>query len=494
MIDRQYMLRINNLSRKQSRPITQAYELNRVFGALLAIVLAICSSMTIADSAHDSAMPHPSCLDFDPQTSLRNDFLIDPLVLSCNPDRSDAEVFDYFGFTTYERPRDFAGERLGSLGYQRFVADDGSAVYLLRTESGGNAVSVEIMTGKEVKNANRHLLEQGQLHSTGENCQGVTDIWIEPDGAIHLISELSAYEAVQALLLPNSGPPSASQQSKLLQVLLNQQQQDDYLNFQRACAVTAEYRLDSTNLQLQLTMLRFDLDDELSESAFNWFQSLLPASENLDVAMILEDDLPKIRGMLLAPFTSQYQFSVAEQQDQSITNFLEQLKSAVKQRDIAVLLDLTATDVMLGFGGSGGHQDLQSWLTQDSADEDWQSLDKMLALPEIQLSSDVFCVPFTGCVGSELIDFSFDSYITIQADTPLHALPTEDAPVLRKLNFERVEWQSPYDKNARFRLVETFAGERGYIDKAFLRSPFDMRMEIASTSQGWLIQSILSGD
>ncbi|WP_304917179.1 hypothetical protein [Methylophaga sp.] len=456
--------------------------------------MAIYSAMATANIDHESAEIYPSCLDIDPRTSLRNDFLLEPLDLNCPQTGSSSDVFDYFGYTTYERPRDTAGERLGSLGYQRFVADDGAAVYLLRTESGGNAVSTEIMTGKEVKKSTQRLLEQGQLHSTGENCQGITDIWIEPDGAIHLISELSAYEAVQALLLPNSGPPSASQQSKLLQALLDHQQQNDYLDFQQACAVTAEYRLDSTNLQLQLTMLRFDLDDELSESAFNWFQLLLPVSDNLNVAMILEDDLPNMRDMLLAPFTNQYQFAVTEQQNQSITNFLEQLKSAVKQRDIAVLLDLTATDVMLGFGGSGGHQDLQSWLTQDSADEDWQSLDKILALPGIQLSSDVFCVPFTGCVGSESVDFSFDSYITIQADTSMHALPTEDAPVLRKLNFERVEWQSPYDENARFRLVETFAGERGYIDKAFLRSPFDMRMEIVSTSQGWLIQSILSGD
>jgi hypothetical protein len=128
MIDPQYILRINNLSRKYSRPITQAYELNRAFGALLAIVLAICSSMTLADSDHDSAMPHPSCLDFNHQTNSHNDFLLAPLDLTCNPDRSDADVFDYFGFTTYERPRDSAGERLGSLGYQRFVADDGAAV------------------------------------------------------------------------------------------------------------------------------------------------------------------------------------------------------------------------------------------------------------------------------------------------------------------------------------------------------------------------------
>ncbi|THF72606.1 MAG: hypothetical protein E8F57_00455 [Methylophaga nitratireducenticrescens] len=76
----------------------------------------------------------------------------------------------------------------------------------------------------------------------------------------------------------------------------------------------------------------------------------------------------------------------------------------------------------------------------------------------------------------------------------MYALPMDNAQVLRKLNFERVEWQYPYDDKARFRLVQTFAGERGYIDKALLRSPFDMRMEIVSTPQDWLIQSILSGD
>ncbi|ODN66344.1 hypothetical protein [Methylophaga muralis] len=487
-------IRYIHLSRKHLLPNKQPGMPSRAMGALLVMLMAIYSAMAKANIDHESAEIHPSCLDIDPRTSLRNDFLLEPLDLNCPQTGSSSDVFDYFGYTTYERPRDPAGERLGSLGYQRFAADDGAALYLLRIESGGNAVSTEIMTGKEVKKSNQRLLEQGQLHSAGEDCQGVSDIWIEPDVAIHLVVELSAYEALQALLLPTSGPPSASRKTQLLNALLKQQQQDDYQDFRRACAVTAEYRLDSASMQLQLTMLRFDIDDERSKDAFNWFQSLLPASENLDVAMILEDDLPNIRDKLMAPFKDQYQFAVPQQPDETFSIFFQQLKSAVERRDIVALLEMTTKDVMLGFGGSGGHQDLQSWLTHDNADDDWQSLSEMLAIPGIQLSPEVFCVPYPGCVGSESAYFSFDTYITIQPNTPMYALPMDNAQVLRKLNFERVDWQYPYDDKARFRLVQTFAGERGYIDKALLRSPFDMRMEIVSTPQGWLIQSILSGD
>jgi len=467
--------------------------LNLIAVSMIAILIAHPTKAE-EDIVQNSAFPHPSCLDFDHSTGLLNDFLVAPLDLNCNQAESNADVYDYFGFTSYERPRDPAGERRGALGYQRFEANDGAALYLFRTEVGGNAVFTEILTGREIKMANTYLLEQGQIHSTGEDCQGVTDVWTEPNNSLHVSIELSVYEALQAVLLPQSGPPSSSQKSKLLNALLSQQDEEYHLYYQQSCSVTAEYRLDSTNLQLQLTSLRFDNDNGISELAFNWFKSLLPASENLKVGILIEENLPDLRDKLLARFKNHYQFVSPTLINQTLSAFINQLQTAVKQKDLDGFVGMTSEDVMLGFGGSGGHQDLQNWLTNENADDDWQNLNAMLAIPGIQMSSDAFCVPYPSCVSNESTDFSIDTLLTVKANTPLYALPEDDAIVIRDLHFEQVEWQYPYDENARFRLVETFAGERGYVDKGLLRSPFDMRMEITRTDKGWLIQSILSGD
>lgn len=462
--------------------------------ALLVAVLTVQSANAEEVIGQHPAFPHPSCLDFDLGTGLLNDYLVAPIDLNCNQAKSNADVYDYFGFTTYERPRDPAGERRGALGYQRFEADDGAALYLFRTEVGGNAVFSSILTGREVKQGDTYLLEQGQLHSTGEDCQGVKDVWTEPNNTLHVSIELSVYEALQAFLLPDAGPPSSSQRSKLLDAILREQDKEHYADYQRSCSVTAEYLLDSASMELQLTSLRFDIENSISELAFNWFKSLLPASENLDVGVLIEDDLRALRNKLLPGFITQYQLVPPSPPNQTISLFIDRLYAAVQQKDIDTLLKMTSEDVMLGFGGSGGHQDLQNWLTQESADDDWENLETMLAIPGILMSPEVFCIPFPGCKANESTDFSIDTLIAIKADIPLYALPKDDALVIRNLDFERVEWQYPFDENARFKLVETFAGERGYVDKTLLRSPLDMRMEIALTEKGWLIQSILSGD
>src|SRR5690606_33250276 len=183
--------------------------------------------------------------------------------------------------------------------------------------------------------------------------------------------------------------------------------------------------------------------------------------------------------------------------DTGFASFAAHLRHAVRQRDDEALISMTEPQVMLGFGGSGGHATLRLWLQHpETANVYWRGLEQMLQLGSVRMGADVFCLPYTSCLDHKLV--ANDPYavlIVTGPDTPLLERPTTDARALRTLDddvVQRAELSGMEDD--RFQRVQVHDGEIGYIDRTALRSPLDLRMEVVRGESGWRIRSVVGGD
>lgn len=184
--------------------------------------------------------------------------------------------------------------------------------------------------------------------------------------------------------------------------------------------------------------------------------------------------------------------------DAAFSAFTERLKRAVDERDIEALISMTAPDIMLGFGGSGGHADLRNWLEHaEIAPDIWQQFEDMLPLGAVREGPDAYCFPYTGCLPTRLLAGldPFTTVIVTAAQADLLTAPNDDATVVRPLDHDILEVADvPSAYGAAYLRVRDIEGNDGFVLRSKVRFVIGPRIQVNRTEHGWRIQSLVSGD
>jgi hypothetical protein len=189
--------------------------------------------------------------------------------------------------------------------------------------------------------------------------------------------------------------------------------------------------------------------------------------------------------------------------DPAFARFRTRLETAVARRDARALVTLSAPDILLGFGGSGGLGDLRRLLDHATTRRTlWRELEAITALGAVRAGPDAFCMPYPSCAPEEngpthsLIGFDpLHTVVVVRPDARFRRSAEPAATVIRRLD-HAVMTRLPADASTPDTVwrVRDADGRVGYIDSADARMLAGPRMEVARGNDGWRIVSLVSGD
>lgn len=465
-----------------------------------ALLLAL-TSIAPGSLANTDFVPHPACLDLDLYPLSQQKHLPATLPLSnCAAAETAGPIEDQLGFITYQRPRDNAGNPLGSVGYQRMAGRNAEVAYLLQTNSGGNAVFLELLTGREQPGAAGLELLDARRYGLGDHCNNeLVALWNEPDDSLRMTLRASGLTLLQALVAPRGLPPEVRRDMPTVRALFDSDALNRLESQERLCPGVIEYQLQPPHTEWELQRVSIDVSEPDDESFLEQLVELVPALSNDGAAMLLEEHLPALRAKLLSALQPPRMPPPAgDQSDPDYLTFVQSLRNSVQSRNAGALQALTAADVMLGFGGSGGHADLQQWLsTPQIAEPLWQELEKLLQLGSLRMGANTVCLPYTSCAPERIPEnyTPFATLVVTQNDARLLEHPQADARVLRILDYDVLQVADPLEEpEADFVQVRLYDGETGYLPLSAVRSPLALRMEVQRRAGDWQIISLLAGD
>ena len=447
---------------------------------------------------------HPACLDLALHATVIDDFVLDPLPISpssaCLSTATVPSTFDHSGFISYERPPDRSGQPGGFVGYQRIDSENRSVLYILQIHAGQNAVETVLLTGHEAQKATTSFLVDGRLHGIENQCQGLLWAEADTDGRLRMALNLSGLDVLYALVAPRGQPPRPERDHRTLNRLLNDRELRRVTDTGNACLGIAEYLLDPTSLEWRMATLIMQLEQENDHETFKVLTQLVPALDANGIAMLLEEQLDQVRLALTRGLVPEIVKPTDDAPlDAGYLKFHKNLQKAVGTRNIEALIHLTSPDVMLGFGGSGGHDDLRALLEQSDPDNGlWLELERLVALGNVRTGPDNYCAPYPGCMTldtSPVFNDVFSTLVVVQANAPLFERPTDSSRVLKTLQHEKVmRVNSAIGSESDFERVQTHDGDVGYIRRAAVYSPVGLRIEVRRTHDGWKIDSLVAGD
>ncbi|WP_163578027.1 peptidoglycan-binding protein [Halomonas faecis] len=184
--------------------------------------------------------------------------------------------------------------------------------------------------------------------------------------------------------------------------------------------------------------------------------------------------------------------------DPTFAAFRDRLRRVVLTRDSESLIAMTEPDIMLGFGGSGGHDDMREWLEHPESGEDvWRQLETILPLGAVRWGPDVYCLPYTGCLPTRLLagHDPFTTVIVTATDAIMRSAPDGDATIVRPLDHDILTLigdSSAHSKS--YYPVRDSEGNEGFVSGQAIAFVIGPRMEIHRSESGWRIQSLVSGD
>jgi hypothetical protein len=219
--------------------------------------------------------------------------------------------------------------------------------------------------------------------------------------------------------------------------------------------------------------------------------------------MVLAVTIPSALLLLLAPDT---EGSLPELRpvDEAVRQpdfftFRAQLQAAVARHDTAAVIAVLDPGVRLSFGGHGGLADFRSmWLTPGRIESLWREMGTVLALGGSFPSSTSFAAPYVFSEWPSQGADAFDHVAVIGSNVRVRAEARADAPVVARLSYRIVAVGSgarargPEERD--WVAVRLEDGKRGYISRAFVRSPVDYRILFSKTPRGWFVDSFVAGD
>jgi hypothetical protein len=183
--------------------------------------------------------------------------------------------------------------------------------------------------------------------------------------------------------------------------------------------------------------------------------------------------------------------------DPSFAAYREQLRTAVKQKDEAKLLELVDPNIRTSFGGGGGTAEFQALLRHPDAPI-WPVLEKVLSLGgSFQGEGDQrpFWAPYVYANWPESID-AFQHVVAIAPGVVLRASPNPDAGRMTTVDWAILELlpaDSPSTTQGWLH-VKTPDSLEGWVRTADVHSPVGYRAGFNKTNGQWKMTAFVAGD
>jgi len=175
--------------------------------------------------------------------------------------------------------------------------------------------------------------------------------------------------------------------------------------------------------------------------------------------------------------------------DPSLVIFLDRLRTAVRNHDVAATVAAADPKIRTSFGNDGGAESLRQMLQQP---ETWTDLDQILGLGGTFLEGSerlAFWAPYVYSKWPEEHD-SFKSLAVITENVPLRQSPTGPAiatlayDILERVGDPRDGWQE----------VKASDGRTGFVEKKFVRGPIGYRAGFNKEGGSWRMTALVAGD
>lgn len=181
--------------------------------------------------------------------------------------------------------------------------------------------------------------------------------------------------------------------------------------------------------------------------------------------------------------------------DADFEKFMKELRRAIDTRNTEKLVSMTTANIMLGFGGAGGHDDLRFSLEYN--DSLWKSLERAVSLGSVQQGSQFYCLPYPACMPLALMEQydPFSTLVVTASQASLLASPDPTAEELKILDYDilTIDRASSVDKD-NYYPVHHANGTAGFVSNQHVSWLIGYRLEIQRTEKGWRIVSLVSGD
>lgn len=173
--------------------------------------------------------------------------------------------------------------------------------------------------------------------------------------------------------------------------------------------------------------------------------------------------------------------------------FLASLKAAVAARDAKAFAALTSPEIVLDFGGGGGHEALIEMLGPGSTK--WRELDKILPLG-CAFDDDNTALVLPWFFNQSLGDADpFSTMVALGSKVPLMTRPSRRGRVRKVLNWQLIHVYEVEVDDPGYRTVAVIdSNYEGYMRIARLRSQLDYRLRAEKSDGRWLITSFVAGD
>ncbi|MEM6590152.1 MAG: hypothetical protein AAF641_17030 [Pseudomonadota bacterium] len=193
--------------------------------------------------------------------------------------------------------------------------------------------------------------------------------------------------------------------------------------------------------------------------------------------------------------------------DESFVAYRAALIDAVVARDIDAIIDATADDVLMSFGGAEGHDALRAFLKVDPEEfapeqrheapalreRNWAELETVLRLGGMFKADGDFVAPYTFAAEQPEDLDPFDVVFITGNGVALRDRPIRFGEVVTRLNYDVVRFRN-WVTGTQFVEIEMADGTEGFVHRDFARFLLDYRAIFAKRDGAWVMTHFIAGD
>jgi len=190
--------------------------------------------------------------------------------------------------------------------------------------------------------------------------------------------------------------------------------------------------------------------------------------------------------------------------DLAFMDFRAKMLSAVRNKEPEAFVTMLDQRIFNGLREKRGmKQFVKKWTPQSNDTELWTTMEQILTMGGGFIRSErgvEFCAPYVFSHFPDDLDI-FAHGAVIGDKVPLKMKPSVSAPTSRQLSYDLInvlDWVSIADKSGakdNWLKVTTMKGEKGYVNRLFVRSPSDYSACFVQTKKnGWKLNSLLTSE
>ncbi len=185
------------------------------------------------------------------------------------------------------------------------------------------------------------------------------------------------------------------------------------------------------------------------------------------------------------------------QEDPTFKIFVQDLKTAIAQKDSHFIKKILASDVQYTFGGDLGRKSaregfMKYYNVSNPQSDFWKHIARVLELGCKKTESHHFVCPSLYSLWD--IHLNVFSYaVSTHDNTPLYKEPNNASPVIQKASYEILKLAQD-QKNQGWYTIDLGSDKRAYIQEDQAWSPIDYRMEFNRVGSGWEMEYFIAGE